>query len=42
MEIMHALAAVHSLGAITLILIGVVCIRHSLRRMILHTGVRHV
>lgn len=42
MEIMHTLTTANALAAITLIFIGVVCIRHTLRRMFLHTGVGHV
>ena len=42
MEIMHTLTAANALAAIILIFIGVVSVRHTLRRIILHTGVGHV
>ena len=42
MEILHTLSTINALGAITLIFVGVLYIRHSLRRIILHSGARHV
>lgn len=42
MEILRILTTVNALTAITVIFVGVICIRHSLRRIILHTGNRHV
>lgn len=42
MEIIRILTTVNALTAITIIFMGVICIRHSLRRIILHTGNRHV
>ena len=40
--VLRILTALNALTAITGIFMGVICIRHSLRRIILHTGNRHV
>lgn len=42
MEFLRILTALNALTAITGFFLGVICIRHSLRRIILHTGNRHV
>ena len=42
MEILQTLSAVNALTAITLIFVGAVFTRHTLRRIILHKGTRHV
>jgi len=42
MEILQTLSAVNALTAITLIFVGVVFTRHTLRRIVLHKETHHV
>lgn len=42
MEFLRILTVLNALTAITGIFVGAIFIRHSLRRIILHTGNRHV
>ena len=42
MEILQILSALNALTAITLNFVGAVITRHTLRRIVLHKGTRHV